>query len=96
MHLFLILHKKVHISINNFIFKHFSARKCNIDYRRKLHSIKSERFEGVLLEALMKNLHLFISQFFGFGETLIQIQMKQTENPQRCFMLVLLQMAQWF
>ena len=39
-----------------------------IDRRRKLYSIKSERFEGIL-EALMKNLHLFIPQFFGLDET---------------------------
>ena len=41
------LHDTVHISINNFIFTHLSAKKCYIDCRRKLHSIKSERFEGV-------------------------------------------------
>ena len=59
----------MHISINNFIFKHLSAKTCYIDFRGKLHSIKSEIW-GCILEVLMKNLHLFIPQFFGFDETL--------------------------
>ena len=44
-------------------------KKCDIDCRRKLHSVKSERFEGIL-EALMKNRHMLKTQFFGFDETL--------------------------
>ena len=35
-----------YIYMNKFIFKHF-LQKCYLDYRRTLHSIKSERFEGV-------------------------------------------------
>ena len=68
VHFFKILHNTVYIDINNFIFKHLSANFFYIDRRRKLYSIKSERFEGIL-EALMKNLHLFIPQFFGLDET---------------------------
>ena len=68
-----ILHDTVHISINNFIFTHLSAKKCYIDYRRKLHWInKIREIWGCLLEALLKNLLLFIPQFYGFDETLIQ------------------------
>ena len=37
----------MHISTNNIFFKHLSAKKYYIDCRRKLHAIKSERFEGV-------------------------------------------------
>ena len=44
---FKVLHNTVHISINNIIFKHFSAKTCNIYCRRKLQSIKSEKFESV-------------------------------------------------
>ena len=46
---FKILH--IYIIINNFKFEHLSAIfffTSYIDWRRKLHSIKSERFEGVL------------------------------------------------
>ena len=45
MHFFKILHNTVHISINNFL--NNNLQKCYIDCRRKPHSIKSERFEGV-------------------------------------------------
>ena len=51
-------------------FQHFSAKTLNIDCKRKVHLIKSERFEGVDWKHRWKNLHLFIPLNFGFDETL--------------------------
>ena len=65
VHFFLILHNTVHISINNSIFKHLSAKKCHIDWRRKLHLTKSERIEGVYLKHWWKiSICLYLS-FLG-------------------------------
>ena len=49
-------------SINNFSFTHFICKKF---------TLKIREIWGCILEALMKNLHLYIPQFFGFDETLI-------------------------
>ena len=48
----------------------FICKKCYIDCGRKLHFNKIKEIWGCILEALMKNLHLFIPQFLGFDETL--------------------------
>ena len=53
----------MHVSINNFIFKHVSAVKCLKDFRRKLHTIQSERFEDVYLKHWWKIVYTSVLLF---------------------------------
>ena len=65
---FKILQNTVQLSINNFISKHLSTNKYYINCRRKLHSIKSERFEGVYWKHWWK-ISVYTSVFFRYDET---------------------------
>ena len=78
---FFNLHNTVHISINYFIFKHSSEKKWYIDCRRKINSIKLERFE-----TLIKNLHLFIP-FFWFDDTFNQLSVKFTSQETSSYLI---------
>ena len=60
---FKILHNKVHIFFNYFIFKHLFALMLHRLLKETTFN-KIREISGCKLEALMKNFHLFIPQFF--------------------------------
>ena len=62
---FKILHNKVYIFFNYFIFKHLFALMLHRLLKETTFN-KIREISGCKLEALMKNFHLFIPQFFLF------------------------------